>query len=97
MKFNLFFASFLLSLSGFAQTWSDDVAEIVYNKCSQCHHTGGVGPFPLTTYAETSPMAAVMYDAIALDEMPPWPPNNDYQQYSHDRALSDADKTTFLD
>jgi hypothetical protein len=99
MKINLFFASLFLSFMSFAQpTWSDDVAEIVYNKCAQCHHDpGGVAPFPLTTYAETSPMAAAMYDAIALDEMPPWPPNNDYQQYSHDRSLSDTEKTTLLD
>jgi Copper type II ascorbate-dependent monooxygenase, C-terminal domain/Secretion system C-terminal sorting domain len=80
-----------------AQTWSDDVAQIVYDKCSKCHHTGGVGPFPLVTYAETSPMAAAMAIAITGDEMPPWPPENNYQSYSHDRSLSASEKTTLLD
>ena len=97
MKINLLFAFFLFSITSFAQTWSDDVSHIVYNKCSQCHNVNGVAPFPLTTYAETSPMASLMYDAIAQDEMPPWPPNNDFQEYSHDRSLSDTEKTTFLD
>lgn len=99
MKIKLIFTFLLFSVSSFAQTptWADDVAEIVYNKCSKCHHAGGVGPFSLTTYAETSPMAIAMYDAIAQETMPPWPPNNDYQQYSHDRSLSDTEKTTMLD
>lgn len=97
MKIQLVLSFLLFSVSSFAQTWSDDVAEIVYNKCSQCHHQGGIGPFSLVTYAETSPMAAAMYDAVALDEMPPWPPNNDYQQYAHDRSMTDTEKATFLD
>jgi hypothetical protein len=97
MKTKLIFAFLLFSISSHAQTWSDDIAQITYDKCSQCHNSNGVAPFSLTTYGETSPMAAAIYDAIALDEMPPWPPNNDYQQYSHDRSLTDTEKQTYLD
>jgi len=96
MRLTLLIFSLLFSLTAFSQNWSDDVAEIFYNKCTKCHHTGGVGPFPLTTYSEASPLAAVIYDAVNLDEMPPWPPNNDYQTYSHDRSLSVSEKTTVL-
>lgn len=81
----------------FTQTWSDDVAQIVYNKCSQCHHSGGVGPFPLVTYQETSSMAVSLYDAVFNERMPPWPPDNNYQTYAHDRALSPAEKITMMD
>jgi hypothetical protein len=86
-----------LSVGSFAQTWSDDVAAIVYNKCATCHHTGGIAPFSLMTYDEVSPMASAMHNAIINDEMPPWPPDNNYQQYSHARSLSPAEKTTMLD
>ncbi|NDB34042.1 MAG: hypothetical protein EB023_01555, partial [Flavobacteriia bacterium] len=82
-----------------AQTCSNDVAQIFYNKCTSCHHTGGIAPFPLTTYQETSPMAAAIYGAIspgAAHQMPPWPPDNNYQQYLHDRALTPAEKTTLF-
>ncbi len=78
----------------FAQTWSDDVASIVYNKCTKCHNTGGIAPFPLSTYNEVSPMASAIYDAISQDRMPPWPPSNTYNQYVHDRSLSATEKTT---
>ena len=39
------------SLSSFAQTWSDNVAQLVYDKCTKCHHTGGIAQFPLMTYS----------------------------------------------
>ncbi|HLP55155.1 MAG TPA: FlgD immunoglobulin-like domain containing protein [Fluviicola sp.] len=81
---------------GFGQTWADDVATIVYNKCAKCHHDGGIAPTSLMTYAEASPMASAMYDAISTDEMPPWPPDNNYQDYSHKRSLSAAEKSTML-
>jgi len=88
-----------ISSSLHAQTWSGDVAQIFYNKCTSCHHNGGIAPFSLTTYAEAAPMAASIYGAIspgALHQMPPWPPDNNYQQYLHDRALTNAEKTTLL-
>lgn len=84
------------SLNTQAQTWSDDVATIVYNKCSTCHHPGGIGPFSLMDYTETSAMQAAIYDVVANDQMPPWPPDNSYQQYSHNRSLSPSEKTTVL-
>jgi hypothetical protein len=86
----------LVSPSIFAQTWSDNVASIVYDKCSSCHHPGGIAPFSLMSYSEVSPMATAIYDAIATNDMPPWPPDENYQQYSHSRALSSTDKTTFM-
>jgi len=82
-----------------AQTWSSDVAQIFYNKCTSCHHTGGIAPFSLTSYQEASPMAAQIYASIspgAAHQMPPWPPDNNYQQYLHDRALTTAEKNTLF-
>ncbi|MDX2359370.1 MAG: T9SS type A sorting domain-containing protein [Crocinitomicaceae bacterium] len=95
---NLLLFAFLSASYGLsAQNWSDDVAEIFYNKCTKCHHSGGVGPFELMTYADASPMATAIFDAVLQEEMPPWPPNNDYQTYAHDRSLTPTEKTTVLD
>ncbi len=97
MKITSLLALLFIASNTISQTWSDDVAQIVYDKCAQCHHTGGVGPFPLVTYSETTPMAAAMASAINGERMPPWPPNNNYQQYVHDRSLSPTEETTILD
>lgn len=96
MKTLLPLAFTLLSYVSFSQTWSDDVAQIVYDKCTKCHHNGGVGPFPLMNYSEVSPMAGLIYDAVLQEEMPPWPPNNDFQTYAHDRSLSAIEKAAII-
>ncbi len=92
LVFTLFIASNFM-----AQTWSDNVAQIFYDKCAKCHHTGGIAPMSFITHAEVSPMAAAIAAAVSNDDMPPWPPDNNYQQYVHDRSLSAQQKTTILD
>lgn len=95
----IYLSMFIYAANGYAQTWSGDVAQIFYNKCTSCHHNGGIAPFSLMTYQESSPMAASIYAAIspgAAHQMPPWPPDNNYQQYLHDRALTAAEKNTLL-
>lgn len=90
--------SFLLLLiihSGFAQTWSDDVAKIIYGNCTSCHRPGGIAPFSLTTYEEVSPMAAWINQTIQQGDMPPWTPDPDYKNFVHERVLPDADLQTF--
>lgn len=95
---NLLTLTFGLIISPiFSQTWSDDVASVVYNNCAVCHRPGGLAPFSLMTYEETSPLAASLYNEIMNNEMPPWSPNDDYQQYAHSRKLSATDKQIFLD
>lgn len=96
MKKLLLFSFTLLGLSTQAQTWSGEVANIFYAKCSKCHHPGGISSTPLTTFSEVSPLASVIETYVTNDEMPPWPPNNDYQSYTHNRALNSIEKTTIL-
>lgn len=87
----LFVSSF-----SFGQTWSDNVAAIFYNKCATCHHQGGIAPFSLMSFNEASSMLSSIETSVNDDVMPPWPPDNNYQQYSHSRSLSPSEKATVL-
>lgn len=86
----------VIGLKSIAQTWSGEVANIFYDKCASCHNPNGIAPFSLINYSEVSPMAGAIYDAVNQDRMPPWPPNNNYQSYVHNRALDANQKTTIL-
>ena len=70
--------------------FSEDIAPIFYNKCTQCHHLGGVAPFSLidyTTAAAFSSSGAISY-MVSSGLMPPWPPDSIYQNYAHERTLN---------
>jgi hypothetical protein len=85
---------FLLLLIGSTQaqtpTWSDDIASLVYEKCGDCHHQGGLAPFALMTYQQAFGMRTAIQNAVVAKDMPPWPPNDDYQDYAHKRSLTQA-------
>ena len=53
-------------------TYHADVEPIVQVKCQGCHVAGGIAPFPLTTYADAKPYAALIASYTASGAMPPW-------------------------
>ncbi|MEO0403598.1 MAG: cytochrome c, partial [Bacteroidota bacterium] len=76
-----------------AQTWSDDVAEIVYSKCTACHNSQGIAPFDLMDYQAVSTYSSAIAGVVANGYMPPWTADNEYQSYAHSRELSDDEIT----
>lgn len=78
-------------------TWSANVASIVYNKCSNCHHEGSIGPFPLMSYQDAFVQAAGIDASVSVGNMPPWPPDPAFRRFAHERLLTPAEKTILLD
>lgn len=97
MKKILLLISLTFSLGAFSQTYSDDVAQLIFDNCASCHNPDGIAPFSLMDYSEVTNQAVGIYDAIAQDRMPPWPPNDNYKPFSHSRALEASEKTAILD
>ena len=79
-----------------AQTWSSDVADIVYSKCTPCHREGEIAPFPLERYEDAANYGSSIKHAIEIGEMPPWPPAKGHGDFLGDRSLTDAEKNTII-
>lgn len=79
-----------------AQTYSEDIADIFFNKCTQCHHNGGIAPFSLMSYTDALPWTNAIRNEVSSKSMPPWPINNNYSQFSHDRSLSATEISTIV-
>lgn len=79
-----------------AQTpnFSEDVAHLVYDHCFACHRPGGPGPMPLTSYQEVYDYRTLVKAYVMTGEMPPWPPDPDYQHLAGENYLTDAEKNT---
>ncbi len=84
-------------LSGGPVTFNRDVGPIVYEHCAPCHHAGGVGPFPLTSYADTARHASQIVAVAERRYMPPWPPQGGYGDFAGDRSLTAPQIQLFAD
>lgn len=93
---SLLLIAFFTTANTFAQTptWSADVATIIYNNCSSCHRDGGIAPFSLMGYAQTAATADHIWQEVSANRMPPYPPDISYQQYAHERTLTEQEKNT---
>ncbi len=80
-----------------AQNWSEDVASILYNNCTVCHHTGGIGNMPLMTYDDAFAFQAEIELYVSNGWMPPWIADTSFQHYYDERTLTTYERTTILD
>jgi len=74
-----------------APKYYEDVAPLLAQNCVGCHRDGGIGRFPLTSYAEVRAHADEIATATATRAMPPMPVNNSgaCNTFSNARWLSD--------
>ncbi|HXW63185.1 MAG TPA: tetratricopeptide repeat protein [Candidatus Acidoferrales bacterium] len=69
----------------------DDVAPILYQHCTSCHHKGESAPFPLTSYADAKRYAPEIAQAVGARSMPPWLPEPGFGNFANDPRLTDAE------
>jgi Flp pilus assembly protein TadD len=70
-------------------TWRGQIAPLLYAHCTTCHHTGGSGPFSLTTLADARRYMSVIEPAVATRYMPPWLPVPGHGDLADSRRLTD--------
>jgi len=96
-KILIFLFSFPLILFGQTPTYSEDIAPIIYNKCLQCHHSGGIAPLSLETYADAISNAGMIQHVTSSGEMPPWLPDTLFQEYAYENTLDINEISIILD
>ncbi|HEY1160103.1 MAG TPA: tetratricopeptide repeat protein [Terracidiphilus sp.] len=74
------------------ETWSRDVAPLLYSHCTTCHHPGGAGPFSLLTYGDARRWAPQMLTVTQSRFMPPWLPEPGYGDFADVRRLTDQEQ-----
>jgi hypothetical protein len=98
MKRILFaFGLLVFSNSVYSQTtWSNNAAEVIFNKCTSCHNPGGIAPFSLLTYNDAYTYRIGILSSVGGNTMPPWTADTSYQKYSHERFLSGTEKDAIM-
>src|ERR1700741_512734 len=92
------FIAFGLKAQEVVPSFSEDIAPIIYNKCSSCHHIGGIGPMSFCSYEEVKKNASMIYMA-AVDQkfMPPWMPDTKYSHFLDERRITEEEAKAIND
>jgi len=78
-------------------TYSRDVAPILYQKCTGCHHPNDVAPMSLIDYKSARPWAKAIREAVLLKRMPPWFADSTSGHFSNDPSLSESERQIIAD
>lgn len=78
-------------------TYSKHVAPILQNQCVNCHRSGQIGPFAMTSYDEVAGWAETIAEVVEDNRMPPWHASPDHGKFSNARKLSDDERRVLLD
>lgn len=71
-------------------TFTRDVAPILFDHCTKCHHPNDVAPMSLLSYSEARPWARAIRAAVIGRKMPPWHADPHYGDFSNDARLTDT-------
>ena len=97
-KLVFLFAATISSIGAFAQvTWSENVAPILFDHCTTCHHSGGIAPSSFITYDDAYNSQAGILGAITSGIMPPWPADPNYRHFVGENVLTVAEKQAIQD
>ena len=76
-------------------TFTEDVAPIIYNNCTECHRNGQAAPFMLKNYNDVKKRARLITKVTQDRYMPPWHPVQGHGKFVDERRLS-ADELATL-
>jgi hypothetical protein len=81
-------------------TYHNQVERIMQNRCVECHHQGGVGPFSLESYEDVIENAGMIRKQVERGAMPPWfaaaPAGDEESPWANDCSLSKQEKSDLI-
>lgn len=75
-------------------TFTEHIAPILYNNCTECHRPQGIGHFDIITYNDAKRFGSAIAYSVRERVMPPWPADPDYREFVGQRLLSERDIQT---
>lgn len=72
-------------------TFSEHIAPIIYNNCTNCHREGEIGPMPFTNYDQVAAWGAMIGYVTEIKYMPPWKADPEYSRFLDERFLTDEE------
>ena len=75
-------------------TFTEDIAPIIYNNCTECHRPGQAAPFTLKSYNDVKKRARLITKVTEDHYMPPWHPVEGHGKFVDERRLTTDELAT---
>jgi hypothetical protein len=75
-------------------TFTEDIAPIIYNNCTECHRAGQAAPFTLKSYNDVKKRARLITKVTEDHYMPPWHPVEGHGKFVDERRLTTDELAT---
>lgn len=72
-------------------TFTEHIAPILYENCTECHRPEGIGHFDIITYNDAKRYGSVMAYAVRAKVMPPWPADQHYTEFTGQKLMAERD------
>ncbi len=70
----------------------EDIAPIIFENCSSCHHKKGPAPFAMEKYHDVAKRAKMVAHVTQSGYMPPWPADTQYSHFLGEKTLTEKEK-----
>ena len=74
----------------------EEVAPIIHNRCTVCHHPEGTGPMDFISYQDVAGRAKMFQYVIEQDLMPPWSVDPNTGPFKNDLSLTVRERALLL-
>jgi len=72
-------------------TFTEHIAPIIHQRCTQCHRPDEAAPFTLISYKQVRKHSRTIHEVLNDRYMPPWHPVPDHGDFQYERRLSDKE------
>ncbi len=77
-------------------SYADTIAPLLQDNCVECHRSGGIAPWAMTSHAMVHGFAPMIREVIRTRRMPPWHADPHVGHWQNDRALTVAERQTLV-
>ena len=77
-------------------SYAKQIAPLLADNCVTCHRTGGIGPFPMNSYAVVQGFSPMIREVILTRRMPPWHADPHVGTFEGARALTKEQAQTLV-
>jgi peroxiredoxin len=83
-------------LPGKKISYANQIAPLLADNCVTCHRTGGIGPFPMNSYAVVQGFSPMIREVIRTRRMPPWHADPHVGTFEGARSLTKEQTQTLV-